>query len=59
MVLLIHQMQQHIIETHILTDATLEVEHNKQCVLWPGVASSSNNEEPEWCDVPIEGVDLT
>ncbi len=57
MVLLIRLMQQHVVATRVLADATLEVARNKQRVVWPGVAGSGDDEEPEWRDVPIEGMD--
>ncbi len=50
-------MQQHVVATRILAVATLEVARNKQKVLWPGVAGSGDDEEPEWRDLPVEGVD--
>ncbi len=57
MVLLIRLMQQHVVATRILADATLEVARNKQRVVWPGVTGSGNDEEPEWRDVSVEGMD--
>jgi hypothetical protein len=56
-VLLIRLIQQHVVATCILADATLELAHIKQRVVWPGVAGSGDDEEPEWRDLPIEGVD--
>ncbi len=50
-------MQQHVVATRILADATLEVARSKQKVLWPGVAGSGDDEEPEWRNLPVEGVD--
>ncbi len=50
-------MQQHVVATRILADATLEVAHIKQRVVWPGVTGSGNDEEPEWRNLPVEGVD--
>ncbi len=57
MVLLICLMQQHVVATRVLADATLELAHNKQSVVWPGVAGSGDNKEPEWRDVRIQGMD--
>ncbi len=42
---------------HVRANATLDVAHNKQHVMWPGVAGSGQVEEPEWRDKPIEGID--
>ncbi len=57
MVLLICLMQQHVVATRILADAMLEVARNKQRIVWPGVAGSGDDEEPEWHDVSVEGMD--
>ncbi len=57
MMLLLCLLQQHILATHILTNATLEVVRNKQHIVWHSVAHSNNIRKCERCDVPIEGMD--
>ncbi len=50
-------LQQHVVATRIVTEATLEVVRSKRHVVWPGVAGSSDNEEPDWRDLPVEELD--
>jgi hypothetical protein len=57
MMLLICLMQQHVMATCILANATLEVARNKLHILLPGVADSSDNEEPDWRDLLLEVMD--
>jgi hypothetical protein len=57
MVLLICLMQQHVVATGILVNATLEVARNKQRNVWLGVADSGDNEEPKWHNVSVKGMD--
>jgi hypothetical protein len=57
MVLLICLMQQHVVATGVHADATLKVARNKQRDVSPCLAGSSDDKEPEWRDMPIEGMD--
>jgi hypothetical protein len=49
-------MQQHIMATRVFADDNLEVVGNKQRVVKPGVAGSSDDEEPKWHNVPVGGI---
>jgi hypothetical protein len=50
-------LQQHVVATRIVTEATLEVARSKRCVVWPGVAGSGDDKEPDWRDLPVEELD--
>jgi hypothetical protein len=51
------QMQQHVVATRIIADATLEVARILQHVVWPSWAGSGDDKKPKWRNVPIEDID--
>ncbi len=50
-------MQQHVVAKCIIAEATLEVLQHKRYIVWPGITGSSDNEEPDWRDLPVEELD--
>ncbi len=50
-------LQQHVVTTRIVAEATLEVAPSKHRVVWPGVAGSGDDKEPDWRDFPVEELD--
>jgi hypothetical protein len=56
-VLIIWLLQQHVVAICYLADTTLEVVCSISHYVWPGVAGSSNDEEPNWQDLFVDPVD--
>jgi hypothetical protein len=50
-------LQQHVVATRIVAEATLEVARSKHRVVWPAVAGSGDAEEPDWRDLLVEELD--
>jgi hypothetical protein len=50
-------MQQHVVATRCIADATLKVAQTHRHHVWPGVAGSGDDKEPNWRDLPVEPVD--
>jgi hypothetical protein len=51
-VLIIWLLQQHVVATRCLVNATLRVAHATRAHDWVGVTGSADDEEPGWRDLP-------
>ncbi len=56
LVLIIRQLQQQVVATRALVDATLLVAGSTRRYVWPRVAGTGDVEEPSWENMPAPDV---